>query len=108
MFVTNPMVTAMFYHDIIPSNSRVWMASGSLLVLWPHELPMPQGPHTWEGIGNPLAAIVLLDQDAAGKVFMHGILPSTAITWWDLGLGLFIVWALDCNGRNPSLFKGQQ
>ena len=95
MFVKDLMVTAMILHDIIPFNSRVWMANGSLSVLWPRKLPMPHGPHRWEGIGNPLAAIVLLDQDAAAQVFLHGILPSTAMTWWDLGLGVFIVWALD-------------
>ena len=93
MFVTNEMVDAMFNHDIIASNSRVWMASGTLLVLWPRELPMPEGPHRWEGIGNPLAAIVLLDLAAA--VFLLRILPSTAMIWWDLGVGGVIMWAQD-------------
>ena len=87
----------MFNHDIIPSNSRVWMASGTLLVLWPRELPMPEGPHRWEGIGNPLAAIVLLDLAAAAEVFLLGILPSTAMIWWDLGDGGVIMWALNWN-----------
>ena len=95
MFVTDPMVTAMFRNDIIPFNSRVWTADGSVLVVWPCEHARPDGPHRWEGIGNPLPAIVMLDQDAAGEVFMLGILPSTSRTWWDLDFGVFVVWALD-------------
>ena len=95
MFVTNEVVDAMFHHDIIPFNSRVWMAGGTLLVLWPRELPMPEGPHRFDGIGNPLAAIVLLDLGAAAEVFLLGILPYTAMIWWDSGVGCVIVWALD-------------
>ena len=95
MFVTDPMVKAMFRNDIIPFNSRVWTADGSVLVVWPRERARPDGPHRWEGIGNPLPAIVMLDQGAAGEVFMLGILPSKARTWWDLDFGVFVVWALD-------------
>ena len=95
MFVSDPMVTAMFRNDIIPFNSRVWTTDGSVLVFWPRELARPDGPHRWEGIGNHLPAIVMLDQEAAGEVFMLDILPSTTRTWWDLDFGVYIVWALN-------------
>ena len=95
MFVMDPMVTAMFRNDIIPFNSRVWTADGSVLVIWPRELARPDGPHRWERVGNPLPAIVMIDQDAAGEVFMLGILPSLTITWWDLDFGVSVMWALD-------------
>ena len=94
MFVTDPVVTAMFRNDIIPFNSRVWTANGSLLVLLPHECARPDGPHRWEGIGNPLPAIVMLNQNAAVEVFMLGILPGTARSWVDEAFGVYIVLSL--------------
>ena len=39
--------------------------------------------------------IVLLDLAAAADVFLLGILPYTAMIWWDLGVSCVIVWALD-------------
>ena len=93
--VSNEVVDAMFRHDLIPFDCRVWMSGGTLLVLWPRALPMPEGPHRFDGIDNPLAAIVLLDLAAAAEVFLLGILPYTAMIWWDSGVGCVIVWALD-------------
>ena len=94
-FASDRLVTAMFRHDIIRFNSRVWTLNGSVLVIWPRELARPDGPHRWEGIGNPLPAMVMLDHDAAGEVFMLGILPSTARSWVDEAFGVYIVWALE-------------
>ena len=95
LFVSDGVVTAMFRHNIIPFNSRVWTLDGSVLVIWPRELARPDGPHRWEGIGNPLPAIIMLDHIAAMEVFMLGILPSTARSWLDVDFGVYIVWALE-------------
>ena len=94
-FVCDRLVTAMFRHDIIRFNSRVWTVDGSVLVIWPRELARPDGPHRWEGIGNPLPAIIMLDHLAAMEVFSSGILPPTARSWMDEAFGVFIVWALE-------------
>ena len=95
LFVSDRVLTAMFLNDIIPFNSRVWTLDGSVVVIWPRELARPNGPHRLEGIGNPLPAIVMLDQNAAVEVFMLGILPATARSWVDEAFGVYIVWALE-------------